>query len=163
MKVGEPFRRSRVALGIPHLGATAPWRFPFTRTPPPSKRIVVDTLDHLLSGRVRNQRVPSRPVPWAAPASLEPPRHSEERAEPEHIQDRDGHSAPCQDDFNLAHGPEALVDRVAGSARQQAYKRNPLWAPLPFTGNERFPSPLPLCLSAPLLPRPSARLSTQGT
>ena len=36
-----------------------------TRTPPPSKRNQLDTLDHLLSGRDTNRRDPTRPAPPA--------------------------------------------------------------------------------------------------
>jgi hypothetical protein len=46
---------------------------PLTRTPPPSKRNHLDSLDHLLSRRDRNRRNPIRPAPQAAGASSEPP------------------------------------------------------------------------------------------
>src|ERR1700726_1099280 len=52
------------------------WRIPLTRTPPPPNRVYLNPLDHLLSGRLPNRQVPARPAPWAAHASLEPPRPS---------------------------------------------------------------------------------------
>src|SRR5579862_1704072 len=52
------------------------WRIPLTRTPPPPNRVYLNPLDHLLSGRLPNRQVPARPAPWAAHASLEPPRRS---------------------------------------------------------------------------------------
>ena len=53
---------------------------PLTRTPPPLNRVCLLSLDHLLPGRVHHRRVPTRPVPWAAQASLRPPRHSRQEA-----------------------------------------------------------------------------------
>src|SRR5438093_3323317 len=45
---------------VPSFQGSPPWRLPM-RTPPPSKRIESDPLDHLLPGRVHNRRAPPPP------------------------------------------------------------------------------------------------------